>query len=299
MTMERIGFVGVGLMGRAMSKNLLTKGYPLTVIAHRNREAVEALVSKGATEASTHAELAANADVIIICVTTSAAVESIITGETGLLAGIKAGTLVIDCGTSDPTSTARLGEALETKGASMIDAPLGRTPLHAEQGLLNMMVGGNEADVKKVWPIFEVLAENIFHVGPLGSGHKLKLINNFFAMTMASAISEAAAMAAKTGVDLQNLYDVMSAGPLKSGMFDFVMANALRGDASNLQFSVANARKDVGYYLRMAEAADMPSFMGPATYHLLSMARADGRGEDFVPTLCDYVGDIGGVKLHG
>lgn len=298
MSKQRIGFVGIGLMGRAMCLNLVAKGYPLTVMAHRNRAPIDELVGKGAREAAHAAALAAESDVVFICVTTSDAVEAVITGENGLLAGIEAGTLVVDCGTSDPTSTARMGAALEAKGAKLIDAPLGRTPLHAEQGLLNMMVGGGEADVQKVWPLLEDMAENIFHVGPLGSGHKLKLINNFFAMTTASAISEAAAMAVKTGVDLENLHKVMAAGPLRSGMFDFCMTNAMKGDPSNLQFSVANARKDVGYYMRMAEAADMPSFIAPATYHLLSMAKADGRGEDYVPTLCDFVGDIGGVKLR-
>ncbi len=298
MSKERIGFVGIGLMGRAMCINLVAKGYPLTVMAHRNRAPIDELVGKGASEAANAAALAQEANVIFICVTTSDAVEAVITGENGLLAGIKPGTLVVDCGTSDPTSTARMGSALEAKGAKLIDAPLGRTPLHAEQGQLNMMVGGGADEVKKVWPLLEDMAENIFHVGPLGSGHKLKLINNFFAMTTASAISEAAAMAVKTGVDLENLYKVMAAGPLKSGMFDFCMTNAMEGDASSLQFSVANARKDVGYYMRMAEAADMPSFIAPATYHLLSMAKADGRGEDYVPTLCDFVGDVGGVKLR-
>ncbi|TQV75849.1 NAD(P)-dependent oxidoreductase [Denitrobaculum tricleocarpae] len=298
MSKQRIGFVGIGLIGRAMCLNLINKGYPLTVMAHRNRAPIDELVGKGAQEAANAGALALEADVIFICVTTSDAVEAVITGEAGLLSGIQPGTLVVDCGTSDPTSTARMGAALEAKGAKLIDAPLGRTPLHAEQGLLNMMVGGGEDEVQKVWPVLEDMAENIFHVGPLGSGHKLKLINNFFAMTTASAISEAAAMAVKTGVDLENLYKVMAAGPLKSGMFDFCMTNAMKGDASNLQFSVANARKDVGYYMRMAEAADMPSFIAPATYHLLSMAKADGRGEDYVPTLCDFVGDVGGVKLR-
>ncbi len=298
MSKQRIGFVGIGLMGRAMCLNLLDKGYPLTIMAHRNRAPIDELVGKGASEAANAAALAAEAEVVFICVTTSNAVEAVITGENGLLAGIKPGTLVVDCGTSDPTSTARMGEALAAKGASLIDAPLGRTPLHAEQGLLNMMVGGGDTEVKQLWPLFEDMAENIFHVGPLGSGHKLKLINNFFAMTTASAASEAAAMAVKTGVDLKSLYEVMAAGPLKSGMFDFCMTNALKGDPSNLQFSVANARKDVGYYMRMAEAADMPSFIAPATYHLLSLAKAEGHGEDYVPQLCDFVGDIGGIKLR-
>ncbi len=298
MSKQRIGFVGIGLMGRAMCLNLLDKDYPLTIMAHRNRAPIDELVGKGANEAANAAALVAEADVVFICVTTSDAVEAVITGENGLLAGIKPGTLVVDCGTSDPTSTARMGEAIAAKGAHLIDAPLGRTPLHAEQGLLNMMVGGGETEVKQVWPLLEDMAENIFHVGPLGSGHKLKLINNFFAMTTASAISEAAAMAVKTGVNLESLYEVMAAGPLKSGMFDFCMTNARKGDPSNLQFSVANARKDVGYYMRMAEAADMPSFIAPATYHLLSLAKANGHGEDYVPTLCDFVGGIGGIKLR-
>ena len=298
MAKERIGFIGVGLMGHGMAKNILLKGHPLTVMAHRNRAPVQDLVEQGASEAATPADVAAASDIVFLCVSTSPVVESVIAGKDGLIEGLKEGGVVVDCSTADPTSTLRMGELLASKGIAFLDAPLGRTPVQAEEGKLNVMVGGDAAVFARVRPVIDCFGENVFHVGALGAGHTIKLINNFFAMTTASAMSEAAAMAAKAGVDLKMLYDVMAAGPLKSGMMDFIMANALEGDSSKLQFALVNARKDVTYYVNMADGLGMPSFIGPATKHLLSLAVAQGKGEDRVPTLCDFIAEIGGAKLR-
>jgi 3-hydroxyisobutyrate dehydrogenase-like beta-hydroxyacid dehydrogenase len=177
---------------------------------------------------------------------------------------------------------------LAERGVDMLDAPLGRTPIQAEEGKLNMMVGGEAPVFARVRPLFETMAENIFHVGPLGSGHKLKLINNVVAMTLASIVSEAASTAARVGVDLEKMRDVMAAGPLNSGMFNFIMKMAIDNDPSSLQFTVANARKDVGYFTAMAEANGIPTFIAPATRQALSLAVADGHGGDLVPQLYEY-----------
>lgn len=213
-----IGFVGLGLMGSAMVKRLQSLGYAMTVMANRNRANVDAAVADGAAEAKTARELAEQSDVVMLCMDTSASVEARMFGETGIIAGLRSGTLVIDFGTSLPDSTIRIGEAVAATGASYMDAPLGRTPSHAVEGKLNIMAAGSHEAFVCAEPIFRDLGENVFHVGPLGAGHTLKLINNFFAMTTACAMSEAFAMADKAGIDRQILYGVMSAGPLKSGM---------------------------------------------------------------------------------
>ncbi len=285
---ERVGFIGVGLMGHGMAKNVLLKGYPLSVMAHRNREPVDDLVGRGASEISSPAEMARACDVVFLCLSTSAVVEQVVTGADGLIEGVREGMVLVDTGTSDPSSTERLAALLGEKGVAMLDAPLGRTPIQAEEGLLNMMVGGDAAVFARIRPIFETMAENIFHVGPLGSGHKLKLINNVVAMTLAAIVSEAASTAARVGVDLEKMRDVMSAGPLNSGMFNFVMKMAIEGDPSSLQFTLSNARKDVGYFTAMAEANGIPTYIAPATKQALSLAVADGRGSDLVPQLYEY-----------
>ena len=288
-TRPRIGFIGLGLMGSAMVERLQSLDYPITVIAHRNRTPIDAAVARGAAEAKSFAELAAGSDIVMLCVDTSDAVESSMFGEAGVIAAIPSGAMVIDFGTSLPESTRRIGAALADKGAEMLDAPLGRTPAHALEGKLNIMAAGTEETYRRAEPVLGDLGENVFHVGPLGAGHTLKLINNFFAMTTACAMSEAFAMADLAGLKRETLYDVMAAGPLRSGMMDFVKANAVDGQPDMLAFSIANGRKDVGYYTAMADALGAPSFIAPATKQQLGIAKANGWGQRMVPEMVDYL----------
>ena len=222
--MSKIGFIGVGLMGAAMAHRLIDTGHELQILGNRNRENITALVDRGATEASSAAALAAACEIVMLCVGTSDQVESRMRGEDGVIAGLSAGSIVIDFGTSLPASTKALALEVEAAGGRYLDAPLGRTPAHAKDGLLNIMCAGDEATYKKVLPVLNDLGENVFHLGAQGAGHTVKLINNFFGMTVANAMAEAFAMADVQGVDRQSVYDVMSAGPLHSGMMDLVKA---------------------------------------------------------------------------
>ncbi|HUG61755.1 MAG TPA: NAD(P)-dependent oxidoreductase [Methylomirabilota bacterium] len=287
-----IGFVGLGLMGSAMVERLQALGYPLAVIANRTRTNVDAAIRRGAGEAKTARELAAGSDIVMLCMDTSASVEARMLGGDGVVAGLRPGALVIDFGTSLPGSTRRMGEAVAEAGARYMDAPLGRTPAHALEGKLNIMAGGDTDDFARAEPVLRDLGENVFHVGPLAAGHTLKLINNFFAMTTACAMSEAFAMADKTGIARQTLYDVMAAGPLKSGMMDFIKANAIDGKPDMLAFAIANARKDVGYYGLMADEFGAPSIMSGATKQALSLASAEGYGQRMVPEMVDWFADL-------
>lgn len=289
-----IGFIGLGLMGSAMVKRLQSLGYPVTVVANRHRANIDAAVSAGAQEAASARELAAASDIVMVCVDTSAAVESRLRGPDGVIAGLKADTLVIDFGTSLPSSTLALGTEVDAAGGAYLDAPLGRTPAHAVDGLLNIMVGGSEADFARAEPVLKDLGENVFHVGALGTGHTLKLINNFYGMTTACAMAEAFAMASRAGVPQKMLYEVMSAGPLHSGMMDFIAANALEGVPDRLAFTVANAHKDLSYYAAMADALAAPSLMGTGTKQALSLAKAAGQGPKMVPQMVDFFADITG-----
>jgi 2-hydroxy-3-oxopropionate reductase len=291
MTQPRIGFIGLGLMGAAMVGRLQDKGYAVTVLGNRNRAGVEAALARGATEAADAKALAAQSDVIMLCVGTSDQVEGRMRGADGVIAGLSEGQIVIDFGTSLPHSTVALGQEVSGAGATYLDAPLGRTPMHAKDGLLNIMGAGDKAAFDRVKPVLDDLGENVFHLGPLGTGHKIKLINNFFAQCVANGMAEAFAMADKTGVDRQGLYDVVSAGPLHSGMMDFIKAYALDGTPEMLAFSIKNALKDVGYYRQMAEAAGAPSIMADGAFTALSQATEAGRGEDLVPQMVDFFTD--------
>ncbi|MBT5167788.1 MAG: NAD(P)-dependent oxidoreductase [Opitutales bacterium] len=284
-----IGFIGLGLMGSAMVERLQSLGYPMTVIAHRKREAIDAAIARGASEAKTPGELAQASDIVMLCVDTSASVEANMNGSDGIIENIRPDSLVIDFGTSVPSSTLQLEAALKAKGAQMMDAPLGRTPAHAVDGLLNIMSAGTAENFAKAKPVFDDLGENVFHVGPISSGHTLKLINNFFAMTTVCAMAEAFAMADQAGLKRETLYSVMASGPLHSGIMDFVKANAIDGKKDMLAFSIANARKDIGYYSNMADDLGVPSLMSPAAKQAMSLALSAGWGENLVAEMVDFM----------
>ena len=168
MSTPTIGFIGLGLMGAAMVGRLQDKGYPMVLMANRSRTNLEIALSRGATEVSSSREMAEASDIIMLCMDTSASVEGRMRGADGVIAGLKPGTVVIDFGTSLPSSTRALGEEVAAAGGAFLDAPLGRTPAHAKDGLLNIMGAGDKAAFDKVEPVLKDLGENVFHLGALG-----------------------------------------------------------------------------------------------------------------------------------
>lgn len=288
MTKETIGFIGLGLMGRAMVACLQDAGYPVIALGNRDRTGMDEALARGATEAESAKALAEAADIVMLCMGTSEHVEARVYGADGVLAGAKPGQVVIDFGTSLPASTLKIGADLAEKGAIYLDAPLGRTPAHAYEGKLNIMCSGEMAGYEKVKPVLEVLGENVFHLGKLGNGHTIKLINNFYGMTTVAAMAEAFALADSAGIERMALYDVMAAGPNHSGMMDFMKNYATSGQV-DLAFSVANGAKDVGYYRQMATDLGLHSRMSKAADATLREARDGGSGELMVPELVDWM----------
>ncbi|MFS1438559.1 NAD(P)-dependent oxidoreductase [Shewanella sp. 10N.286.48.A6] len=287
MTKPVIGFIGLGLMGGNMVENLQTRGYQVNVM-DLNQDAVDAVLARGnATQFTSGKELAAASDIVQFCLTTSAVVEKIVYGEDGVLAGMKEGTTLVDFGTSIPASTIKIGAALAEKGCSMIDAPLGRTPAHAKDGLLNIMAAGDIDTFNKVKPVLEEQGENVFHLGKLGAGHTTKLINNFIGMTTVTAMSQAFAVAKAAGVDGQQLFDIMSAGPSNSPFMQFTKFYAVDGE-EKLGFSVANANKDLGYFLQMVSDLGTESPIAEGTSKALQAGVDAGLGQNDVPVIFDY-----------
>lgn len=284
----KIGFIGLGLMGGAMVSRLQDKGYAVTVLGNRDRTELDKAVARGAVEAKTAKEVAEASDITMLCMGTSDHVEARMRGADGVIAGLSAGKIVIDFGTSLPASTRTLGEEVAATGASYMDAPIGRTPSHAREGMLNLMCSGDEEAFAKAKPVLEDLGENVFYLGALGSGHTIKLINNFVAQSMANLFAEAFVTADNAGVSRQQVYDVIAAGPVGNGFFDFMHAYAVEGDPTKLAFSIKNAAKDVGYYMRMTEDAGAPSHMAPAGLSMLEEARDSGLAEAMVPELIDH-----------
>lgn len=286
MTKPVIGFIGLGLMGGNMVENLQKRGYQLNVM-DLNKDAVATCVARGAKSVSSAKELAATSDIVMLCLTTSAVVEKLVYGDDGILAGIKEGSVLIDFGTSIPSSTRKIGADLAAKGAGMIDAPLGRTPAHAKDGLLNIMAAGDMDTFNKVKPVLDEQGENVFHLGALGAGHTTKLINNFMGMTTVCAMSQAFAVAELAGVDRAQLFDIMSAGPSNSPFMKFCKNYAVDG-VSDLGFSIANANKDLGYFLKMVEDLGTESKIAEGSSANLQAAFDSGLGNGNVPEIFDY-----------
>lgn len=294
----RVGLIGAGMMGHGIGKNIVEKGYPLAVLGHRNRQPVEDLVARGATEAKSPRELAASCDLVITVVTGSPQMEELVFGENGMLAGIRAGLILADATTADPNSTARIAQAIAAKGGRFVDIPLTRTPKEAEAGKLGVMTGGDAATLAEIRPVLECFADAIVHAGDVGAAHKLKLVNNFIALGTAALICEALCAAAKAGIDLKALNDIVSAGGANSVMFQRLMGLALHDDASALQFVIGNAQKDLRYYNGMAEMLPSTAFIGEAVHQTFIMAATTGHRDDFVPHLMDALGKINGVRVR-
>ncbi len=282
MTQPRIGFIGVGMMGHGMARNLVAKGFPVTVLGHRNRAPVEDLVAAGAAEGANPKDVAERSDVVILCVTGSPQVEAIVYGEAGLLAAARSGLVVMDCSTSEPDSSQRIFADCAARAVTFVDAPLARTPKEAAEGRLNVMVGAEAAVFDRVEPVLRAFAENIFHVGGPGAGHKTKLVNNFIAMGQAAVIAEALVAAEKAGVDLEALYKVVSVGAANSGVFQMVVTGILQGSYEGMRFGLDLARKDLRYYTHLTESLNLPSPLGEAVHQAFVQASALGCGAEMV-----------------
>ncbi|HSQ82679.1 MAG TPA: NAD(P)-dependent oxidoreductase [Casimicrobiaceae bacterium] len=297
MNRPRIGFAGIGMMGHGIAKNLVTKGYPLALKLHRNRAIAQDLLAAGATEASSHAELARGADIVILCVTGAPQVEEVVFGADGLASGAKERLVIVDTSTSEPATTTKMREALAPRGVRFVDAPLTRTPVEAEQGRLNVMVGADDATFAQLSPVFAAFCENIIHAGPPGHGIALKLINNFVAQAFCAALAEACAAAAKSGLSIRRLHEVLSAGSLNSGMLQMIVGRMLEGDLSGLKFTLSNAAKDLRYYTHFTESMMIPSVMGEAVHQSLVTANALGFGDKYVASLIEAQEKLAGVAI--
>ncbi|GIR84830.1 MAG: 2-hydroxy-3-oxopropionate reductase [Rhodobacterales bacterium] len=285
---SRIGFVGLGLMGSAMVGRLQDCNYQLTVLGNKDRTGLDQALARGALEAASGVDLAKQSDVIMLCMGTSDQVEERILGEQGIISGLSSGKIIIDFGTSLPSSTKEISSKIADTGAVILDAPLGRTPHHAKDGLLNIMASGDKDAFDAVRTILENLGENVFYLGDLGTGHTIKLMNNFFGMTIANAMAEVFAVADAAGVSRETVYKVISAGPLHSSMMDFISAFGLEGDKSKLEFAIRNAFKDVSYYRIMTQNLGINSIMSESASKALSQANDDGYANAMVCEMIDF-----------
>lgn len=287
---ERIGFIGVGLMGHGMAKNLVEKGFDLTVVGHRNRAPVEDLLKRGAKEAKSAAALAGQVDILFLCVTGSPQVEQVVYGEDGIVKGARQGLIVVDSSTSEPEATRRIAADLAKRGLVFVDAPLTRSPAEAEAGRLNTMVGASDEVFARIRPALATFSENIFHAGTApGAGHTVKLLNNFLGLCTATLVAEAVVVCERSGADPHAMFEICALGGGDSRMMRMMLPKALDGDYTGLKFAIANARKDIGYYIDMAKSVGVDSAAGRTAHATLSQAVDSGHADKYVPSLIEAV----------
>jgi len=296
-TSETIGFIGLGFMGHGMAKNIVDKGYPLTILGRSKREAIEDLTLRGAVEVKTAAEVAARSSIVFLCVTGSRDVEAIVRGEHGLASGMKPGSLIVDCSTSDPNSTLALAAELAPRGVHFVDAPLSRTPKEAWEGKLDTMVGASDDIFARLKPVLETWAGRVVHIGGVGDGHRMKLLNNFVSLGYAALYSEALALSQKVGISPDRFNSVISGGRMDCGFYQTFMRWTLEGDRDAHKFTIANAFKDLRYLEAMADEAGVPNPMGNAAKNAFALAHAAGGDQDYVPMLATHIGRASGVDL--
>jgi len=292
---ERIGFIGVGLMGHGMAGNIVDKGWPLTVMAHRNREPVEDLKARGAAEAATPREVAMATDIVILCVTGSPEVQAVVQGPEGLAAAGKP-LLIVDCSTSDPSVTIRLASELAAGGITLIDAPLSRTPADARAGTLDVMVGGDPDAVTRVRPVLDAFAARVVHTGPTGTGHTMKLLNNFLSMGYAALYSEALALGAKAGLTPQVFDSVIRGGRMDCSFYQTFFKWVLDRDPNAHKFAIRNGLKDMTYLASLANSVGLANPVGSAVRNSFALAVGAGHGDDYVPKLSDIVAELNGIR---
>lgn len=292
----RVGFIGLGGMGRGLVKNLLAHGVRVSVL-DLDPAAMDAAVARGAVAAGSAAELAASSDVLAVCVTTAEAVRSLLLDPPAALERMAPDTVLLDHTTTSPAHVEIMGAACARAGVRYAEAPMTRTPAHADRGAVNVLYGGDAALLERLRPIFACYAENVFHVGPSGHAIRLKLIHNYIAFANVASWCEGFALAAKEGLDMTKVIDIISAAGGRSGMMDLYGRPTLERDFTP-HMSLANAEKDVRYYVRWLEEAGLPGFMAGAVHQTYALAAIMGHAGEGCTAVIKAYESLTGVEAR-
>lgn len=294
---ETVGFIGLGHMGHGMAKNLVDKGYALSIYARQPGAAAADLQQRGAVLRASATELAQHASVVFLCVSGSRDVEALIRGPQGLQAGLRAGSVVVDCSTSDPVSTTALAAELAGQGVHLVDAPLSRTPKEAWAGTLDTMVGADADVFARIEPLLQTWAARIVHVGAPGTGHRMKLVNNFISLGYAALYAEALTLAQAVGITPPMFDAVIRNGRMDCLFYQTFMEYTLNGNTEAHRFSLANAFKDLRYLESMANDGGVANSMGNAVKNAFGQALTQGGAHAMVPMLPALTASLSGVVL--
>jgi 3-hydroxyisobutyrate dehydrogenase-like beta-hydroxyacid dehydrogenase len=294
---ERIGYIGPGLMGRGIVKNLRKRGHEVVVWAHRDGLDLSELTGAGARVTRSLEQAATQSSVAMLTVPSSKEVEAAVLGSPGLLSSMPSGSVVVDFSTSYPGSTRMLACKLKGRGIDLLDAPMTGTPVQAGSGELNLMVGGERAAYERCQPLFQAIAKNVFYVGPSGHGNIVKLVNNFLGQLTNAGLAEVLPLAAKAGVSLQALYDVVKVSGGYSRWFEGLVPAVGRREFP-VTFHLKLAHKDMAYVSALGREMGMPLPMTNSLLSVMDIAKAQGLGDEDCKALVKLWERIGGVEVR-
>jgi len=281
----QVGIIGVGLMGHGIALNVLKGGHSLVMMEHVGNQPVDDLTQLGATQQDTPAAVATQVDLIILCVTGSPQVEAVLTGDAGVLSALKPGCIVVDCSTALPESTERMAALVEQAGGQFLDAPMTRLAKQAHDGTLNILVGGEASVLNLARAVLDTFTENIDHVGPVGFGHRMKLLHNYVSIGYMSLLAEAAAQSAQAGVDPQVFVDVLGKGGGAGAALERLRKCILTGDGSDVPFAIGNAIKDIDYYRDMVGSGSGSRAIADGVSAAIGAVATAGHGDAYIPEL--------------
>ena len=287
--MNKIGMIGIGMMGHGIATNLVKHGHSLSVLAHEGNQPLDALIAQGVTTFQTPRALAEHSNIMILCVTGTPQVEAVLFGQDGVLQGLAPGSIVIDCSTSIPTSTERIAKFVIDYGCHFLDAPMTRTPKEAAEGRLNLLVGGDAQLFEQCKPLLSCFAENIVHAGPIGAGHRMKLLHNYVSLGSVTLMAEAAACALSSGIDPQTFIEVLAMGGGWGAPLERLKPYLTAGDTSSLRFSLANSLIDLSYYNQMAEDMKVDHTVAQAVKNSLTQACQEADPQALLPELVSII----------
>lgn len=289
--MDRLGFIGLGNMGRPMASNLHRKGFH--VLAYDvNPERRALLEHLGVYIAASNAAVATESDVVFTMLPTSAIVEDVVLGSGGVLANLAPGRVLVDMSTVDPLVTDRLAAAAAAKGCGFIDAPVGRLASHAERGECLFMVGAADDTFARVQPLLQAMGTTVHHCGGVGTGMRTKLVNNYLAIVSCAFNAEALALSQRFGLSLEKTLDVIHGTTATNGQLKIAWpAKVLKGDTEP-GFTIDLAHKDLTLIVDAANAARVPMPIGAAARESFSTARGQGQGAKDFSAMADVLCDL-------
>ena len=282
-----VGIIGVGLMGHGIALNILKAGFSLVLMDHPGNQPVSDLIRMGATRQSSSAAIAADADLIILCVTGAPQVEAVLTGESGVISALKDGAIIVDCSTSLPETTEKMASLVTAAGGHFLDAPMTRLARQAREGTLNILVGGDAETLEAARIVLDTFTENIDHVGGIGSGHRMKLLHNYVSIGHMTLLAEAAAQAADANLDPNIFVDVLTKGGGAGVALARLKNSILTGDTSDVPFTIGNAVKDIDYYREMVGDSSASRFVADGVSQAISAA-AQENSAAYIPELTKF-----------